>query len=142
MTHKKRFLAAVDHREPDRVPLCMDAEKEVWPVLSKALGVNTQEECYRALDIDEWMLNPNVTDPRARRISETEIVSQWGYHIREIKTDYEFIRNKLITKGFASLTGKDGKWIQARTKGPGHGSISRAFYARKELVAKIFESSI
>src|SRR3989339_827008 len=62
--------------------------------------------------------------------------------IREIKTDYEFIRNKLITKGFASLTGKDGKWIQARTKGPGHGSISRAFYARKELVAKIFESSI
>jgi len=88
MTHKKRFLAAVDHREPDRVPLCMDAEKEVWPVLSKALGVNTQEECYRALDIDEWMLNPNVTDPRARRISETEIVSQWGYHIREIKTEF------------------------------------------------------
>jgi len=59
--------------------------------------------------------------------------------IKEIKADYDFIRNKLIKKGFKSLTGKDGKWIQARTKGPGHGSISRAFYARKELVKKIFE---
>lgn len=59
--------------------------------------------------------------------------------ILEIKADYDFIRNKLITQGFEALTGKDGKWIQARTKGAGHGSTSRAFYAKKELVAKIFE---
>jgi len=59
--------------------------------------------------------------------------------IQEIKTDYDFIRDKLITKGFKSLTGKDGKWIQARTKGAGHGSTSRAFYARTRLVKKIFE---
>lgn len=59
--------------------------------------------------------------------------------ILEIKADYDFIRNKLINQGFHSLTGKDGKWIQARTKGAGHGSTSRAFYARKELVKKIFE---
>ncbi|KKT40941.1 MAG: hypothetical protein UW30_C0015G0012 [Candidatus Giovannonibacteria bacterium GW2011_GWA2_44_13b] len=59
--------------------------------------------------------------------------------IKEIKTDYDFIRNKLITQGFKALTGKDGKWIQARTKGPGHGSVSRAFYARTSLVKKIFE---
>lgn len=59
--------------------------------------------------------------------------------IKEIKDDYDFIQNKLITKGFKSLTGKDGKWIQARTKGAGHGSTSRAFYARVCLVKKIFE---
>lgn len=59
--------------------------------------------------------------------------------IQEIKADYDFIRHKLITKGFKSLTGKDGKWIQARTKGAGHGSTSRAFYARTKLVKKIFE---
>jgi DNA mismatch repair protein MutH len=58
--------------------------------------------------------------------------------IKEIEEDYEFIRQKLITQGFESLTGKDGKWIQARTKGAGHGSTSRAFYARKELVKIIF----
>jgi len=59
--------------------------------------------------------------------------------IKEIKADYDFIRDKLITQGFEALTGKDGKWIQARTKGPGHGSVSRAFYARTSLVKKIFE---
>ena len=57
--------------------------------------------------------------------------------IQEIKSDYEFIRNKLKTQGFRALTGKDGKWIQARTKGAGHGSTSRAFYARKELIKEI-----
>lgn len=59
--------------------------------------------------------------------------------IKEVKADYDFIRNKLITKGFKALTGRDGKWIQARTKGPGHGSVSRAFYARTSFVKKIFE---
>jgi DNA mismatch repair protein MutH len=59
--------------------------------------------------------------------------------IREIQADYEFIRKKLIEHGFESLTGSDGRWIQARTKGVGHGSTSRAFYARTRLVKTIFE---
>lgn len=61
--------------------------------------------------------------------------------VLEIKKDYDFIRNKLIRNGFGALTGKDGKWIQARTKGPGHGSTSRAFYARTTLVKVIFDSA-
>lgn len=69
--------------------------------------------------------------------------------IKEIKADYDFIREKLIKHGFESLTGKDGKWIQARTKGTGGTNprtgkkrpITRAFYARKELVKKIFETA-
>ena len=48
------------------------------------------------------------------------------------------VEKKLTEKGFSSLTGKDGKWIQARTKGAGHGSTSRAFYARKGLIEAIF----
>ncbi len=59
--------------------------------------------------------------------------------IKEIEEDYEFIRQKLIKEGFKSLTGKDGKWIQARTKGFGHGSTSRAFYARKNLIQEIMK---
>ena len=59
--------------------------------------------------------------------------------IQEIEADYEFIRNKLKKQGFQALTGKDGKWIQARTKGAGHGSTSRAFYARKELIKEIIK---
>lgn len=59
--------------------------------------------------------------------------------IKEVKADYDFIREKLVNYGFGSLTGYDGKWIQARTKGAGHGSTSRAFYVRKCMVKKIFE---
>ncbi len=69
--------------------------------------------------------------------------------IKEIKADYDFIREKLIKKGFNALTGKDGKWIQARTKGIGginpktgkRRPITRAFYARTSLVKKIFETA-
>ncbi|MDI9857971.1 MutH/Sau3AI family endonuclease [Flectobacillus roseus] len=62
--------------------------------------------------------------------------------LAEIKEDYDTIRNKCITSGFNSLTGKDGKWIQARTKGSGHGSTSRAFYARKQLIEEIINLHI
>lgn len=67
--------------------------------------------------------------------------------IKEIEADYDFIRKKLIKQGFDALTGKDGKWIQARTKGIGgvnprtgkRRPITRAFYARTNLVKKIFK---
>lgn len=61
--------------------------------------------------------------------------------IKEVQKDYELIRNKLVSEGFEALTGADGKWIQARTKGAGHGSTSRAFYARTQFVTKIFQES-
>lgn len=69
--------------------------------------------------------------------------------IREIKADYDLIRAKLIEHGFESLTGRDGVWIQARTKGLGginprtgkRRPITRAFYAKKKLVLKIFETA-
>lgn len=49
-----------------------------------------------------------------------------------VKQDYEMVQSCLLDKerGFASLTGKMGTYIQPRTKGAGHGSTSRAFYAR------------
>lgn len=46
------------------------------------------------------------------------------------------------TKGFEHLSGSMGVMVQPRTKGPGHGSRSRAFYARAALVAKILGISV
>ena len=54
-----------------------------------------------------------------------------------VARDYEDIRRTITTKGFDALTGKMGRYVQPRTKGAGHGSTSRAFYARKELVEYI-----
>ncbi len=55
----------------------------------------------------------------------------------QVKADYNLVRETIITQGFSSLTGKMGILVQARTKGQGHGSTSRAFYARTKFVAHI-----
>ena len=55
----------------------------------------------------------------------------------QLKKDYELIAKSLNNKGFKSLKSEMGYYIQPRTKGPGHGSVSRAFYARTRLLKKI-----
>lgn len=56
---------------------------------------------------------------------------------RQVEEDYETIREIIRTKGLDALTGETGKYVQARTKGRGQGSNSRAFYARTLFVAHI-----
>jgi hypothetical protein len=56
----------------------------------------------------------------------------------QVKADYELVRKTIREQDFSSLTGKMGVYIQPRTKGPGHGSTSRAFYARKQFLNQIF----
>ncbi len=55
-----------------------------------------------------------------------------------VKADYDLIRQALLDsdRGFNSLTGRMGQYIQPRTKGAGHGSTSRAFYARPVFLAQ------
>jgi DNA mismatch repair protein MutH len=55
----------------------------------------------------------------------------------QVEADYNLVQETIRTKGFSSLSGEMGKLVQPRTKGQGHGSTSRAFYARKEFVAHI-----
>lgn len=56
----------------------------------------------------------------------------------DVKKDYEEVRQCLLDpkRGFSFLTGKMGVYIQPRTKGAGHGSSTRAFYARKMFLEK------
>lgn len=57
--------------------------------------------------------------------------------VEQIREDYNLVRETIINKGFEALTGKMGVLVQPRTKGPGHGSTSRAFYARQAFVSRI-----
>ncbi|MDX6405482.1 MAG: mismatch repair protein MutH [Blastocatellia bacterium] len=58
--------------------------------------------------------------------------------IREqVAADYETIRSQIRARGIDSVTGDLGQLVQARTKGRGHGSKTRAFYARAIFVARI-----
>ncbi len=55
----------------------------------------------------------------------------------QVKKDYEETRQCILEKGFDALTGSMGALVQPRTKGAGHGSRTRAFYARTGFVEKI-----
>jgi DNA mismatch repair protein MutH len=63
-------------------------------------------------------------------LSEPEIYQQ-------VNADYDLVRETIIRDGFSALSGSMGVLVQPRTKGPGHGSISRAFYARSHFAARI-----
>ena len=56
-----------------------------------------------------------------------------------VKADYDLVREAIINRGFDALTGKMGYYIQPRTKGAGHGSITRAFYARTKFLKLFIE---
>ena len=56
-----------------------------------------------------------------------------------VKADYDLVRNTIKEMGFDSLTGKMGYYIQPRTKGAGHGSKTRAFYARPRFLKLFIE---
>ena len=61
---------------------------------------------------------------------------------QQVKSDYNLVKNSIIEKGFSSLTGRMGVFIQPRTKGAGHGSISRAFYARTSFLKQLIFSKM
>lgn len=58
-----------------------------------------------------------------------------------VEADYEIVRQCLNDpeRGFTSLTGAMGKFIQPRTKGAGHGSTTRAFYARPLFLSQFIK---
>jgi DNA mismatch repair protein MutH len=59
-----------------------------------------------------------------------------------VKADYDLVRETIRTQGFSTLTGRMGVYIQPRTKGAGHGSVSRAFYAKKPFLIKFVFPSL
>lgn len=57
---------------------------------------------------------------------------------RLIQADYRRVQDIVRVYGLEALDGRIGRLVQPRPKGPGHGSTSRAFYARTRLIAHVF----
>jgi len=62
-----------------------------------------------------------------------------GEIFRAVQADYELVQKTLRTEGQKALTGWMGNLVQPRTKGPGHGVVSHAFYARTTFVARMLK---
>ena len=56
---------------------------------------------------------------------------------RQIKEDYDLVRETIQTQGFSAVTGKMGVYIQPKAKVPGDGMDSIAFYARTDFLKKM-----
>ena len=60
--------------------------------------------------------------------------------LQQIEQDYEQVRSVLAQYGsITKLSGEMGVVVQPRTKGPGHGSTSRAFYMKKNALKKLLK---
>jgi len=82
----------------------------------------------------EWI---SPEEPRSRLmqvncfdVSDAELLTL-------VKSDYEKIQHTIRIKGFGELSRSLCDYIEPGTKGVGHGSTSRAFYASKKLVGII-----
>ena len=115
-------ITAIDAYNVERTPFCrshlLDKLKKLV-IVARTVGGNYSEPTHvysvTSVDTDEF------------------------YQL--IEADYNEVRNciKDPNRGFGKLTGKMGEYIQPRTKGTGHGSTTRAFYARTSFLKLLID---
>lgn len=82
MNSKERVLAAVRHRQGDRIPITFDAADEVYESLYRHFGTRRKEDLFDRLRVDTWMILPrNFIYPEAEA-ALAEKTSIWGYRAR------------------------------------------------------------
>lgn len=87
----------------------------------------------------EWI---NKEEPRSRLIQVNAFDVSDEELITLVKNDYEKIQEVIRKKGFGELSRSLCDYIEPGTKGAGHGSTSRAYYASKKLVGIILGLSV
>ncbi|HET7624293.1 MAG TPA: MutH/Sau3AI family endonuclease, partial [Verrucomicrobiae bacterium] len=98
-------------------------ESHMWSKLKKTIV------CGR-----EWL---SVDEPKSRLIQVNAFDVSDEELIALVKADYEKIQQTIRACGFGALSRSLCEYIEPGTKGAGHGSTSRAFYASKKLVSII-----
>jgi uroporphyrinogen decarboxylase len=79
---KQRVQSAVNHQQPDRVPITFDAEAEVYEALYKYLHLETKEQLFDRLHVDTWMLLPKNFIYPDDQLNSRDKTSIWGYQTR------------------------------------------------------------
>lgn len=84
----------------------------------------------------EWKSNQ---DEESRLIKTGTFDLADGETFRQVQADYELVQKTLRNEGAKALTGWMGNLVQPRSKGPGHGVVSHAFYARTTFVSRMLK---
>ena len=87
MTPFKRVEAAIQHKEPDRVPFDFWAVPEVIEMLKNYLGANSEEELQQLLGIDCRLVKPYI-GPEPKRFDDGSFFTPWGSHRRLVSNEY------------------------------------------------------
>ena len=103
MTAKERVLAAINHKETDRVPITFDADAAVYDSLYRYLAVNSKEKLFDRLNVDTWMILPGNFIYTADEDEKEEKTSIWGYRVKV--TAHSGGEYDALT--FSPLAGKD-----------------------------------
>lgn len=82
----------------------------------------------------EWV---NKEEPRSRLIQVNAFDVSDDELLALVKSDYELIQRTTREQGFDALSRSLCDYIEPGTKGKGHGSTTRAYYASKKLVGLI-----
>ncbi len=86
----------------------------------------------------EWV---NELDEHSRLVKLGTFDLADGETFRQVQADYELVRKTIRTEGSKALTGWMGNLVQPRTKGPGGGVHTHAFYARTMFVSRMLKLS-
>lgn len=82
----------------------------------------------------EWI---DKSEPLSRLIQVNAFDVSDDELLTHVRADYELIQHTIRTKGFDKLSRSLCQFIEPGTKGRGHGSKTRAYYASKKLVGLI-----
>src|SRR3989304_2979566 len=99
------------------------------------------EESHLLTKLKKIVVCARLFESKEERFSNLVKISTFDLNdptiYKQVKADYDLVRTTLKNESFESLTGHMGVLVQPRTKGAGHGSTSRAFYARTAFEAHI-----
>lgn len=82
LNSKERVLRAIEHREPDRVPMSYSSFPAVWPEvqdrLRNYLGVENDEGLLEVLGIDTRVVRPRYIGPELKKYPNGTEEDIWG----------------------------------------------------------------
>ena len=87
MDSRDRVLAALDHVQPDRVPVHYYATRELEAKIAARLGVSTHDELIDRLGVDLRSVRPRYTGRELRRWDDGRFEDMWGTIYRPVAYD-------------------------------------------------------